>query len=464
MQPFIEDIFPLAPFQDFILYFVGLIPGGLSYQQQYTYYLHGQMPPERCRDAWSRVIEAHPGLRSSFHRDNISRGYQVIHRVAEPNFHYEDLRQMSPEERERYVFGFIERDFHTPLNHYKPPVLRITLKQIEDDLSIMTLTLSHVIFDGWSLGVALTDFAQVCAELTRGGNGRLEKRPSIRPYLAWFNNREKGDDLAWWREQLRGATLPRLPFLPPEVKAVMPATANKIHHLILTEEETRVLEKEAASMSITLNILFQAVWGLMIARLSPERRAVMLTVAASRPPEVKSIDKIFGLLLDALPYHLNCPDDQRVSLWLQSLHELQMEAMERRFVPIQDLVAMTDDGTHIPIYNSYLVFENMDAGEGKKENADLEIQGAYMNSNVGLPVCMMVLPAKQLRVALIYSEEYYSAETAELLSKALYEAMFSLAQNRDLTLAEAGDLAQLPKVEAIVNQVAQPALVNEAAI
>lgn len=437
----IEEIFPLTPVQNFILDISRLTPSGLAFQQQYTYYLSGEIRPELVQQSWEIVVASHPSLRTSFHCEGTSQSFQVVHDHARLPFFFQDLRSLSEEARTAAVFAWLMEDSQKPFDFLVPPLMRLALTQMEDRLFVMTLTLSHLVFDGWSLGASFNLFAHIYASLAKGEEPDITPFPSMHDYVTWYRRRDNSEDIAWWQERLHDAVTPRLPFMNTQ-EHPGPVEADQIHHLVFTAEETAELEEAAKAMGVTLNVLYQAAWALIMSRLSPERRALMLTVAASRPVELEHIDQVFGVLIDGVPYNLHCLGDKKVCLWLKELRSLQLESMEHQYTPIQQWIQMGREPGKIP-FNSYLIFENHATGEGEKESAAFSLNAAYMNSNLSFPLSMMVFPGASLRVAIIYSRDFFTEEKIQAFTERLREALKALASHPEQTLDEVSALALL---------------------
>ncbi len=437
----LEEIFPLTPVQNFILDISRMTPSGLAFQQQYTYYLTGEVDPQLVQESWEVIVARHPSLRTSFHCEGTSQSFQVVHRKAPLPFLFRDLRGLGEDERTAAVLAWLMEDAKKPFDLLVPPLMRLALTQLEDRLFVLTLTMSHLIFDGWSLGASFNLFAQTYARLIMGEEPDRTPFPSMHSYVTWYRKRDTAADTAWWQERLKDAVLPRLPFMRVH-EHTGPVEADQIHHMVLDQEETAVLEQGAKSMGITLNVLYQAAWALILSRLSPERRALMLTVAASRPMELEHIDQVFGVLIDGVPYHLHCPGDLQVEAWLGELRSLQLESLEHQYTPIQAWIQMGREPGVIP-FNSYLIFENHATGEGEKEDAAFSLNAAYMNSNLSFPLSMMVFPGPALRVAIIYSSDFFGEEGILAFTERLRATLKALAANPGRTLDEISALALL---------------------
>ncbi len=437
----LQEIFPLTPVQRFMLDIHHLTPSGLAFQQQYSYYLMGDVDPDMCRRAWEAVAARHPAMRTSFHWEGLTQPFQVVHARVRLPMYTADLRHLGPDERNAAAFGWLMTDAKEPFDPVRPPLIRIGLQRMEDQLFVMTCTMSHLIFDGWSLGVAFRHFARAYAELTRGDEPDTTPLPSLRPYVSWMKRRDMEADLAWWRKTLADAVMPRLPFMHAPASQG-PVEADQIHHLVLSEEETTALDAAARDMGITMNVLYQGAWALMQSRLSEERRALMLTVAASRPVELRDIDEVFGLLIDGVPYSLHCPGDVTARAWLSGLRTLQLESLEHQHVPVQSWLTLGRHPGVIP-YNSYLIFENMATGEGQEDGCPFKLQAAYMNSHLSFPLSMMVFPGPTLRVAVIYSQDHFSQAGILAFAERMRGTLTALAAHPDATLDEISALADL---------------------
>ena len=66
-----------------------------------------------------------------------------------------------------------------------------------------------------------------------------------------------------------------------------------------------------------------------------------------------------------------------------------------------------------------------------------------MNSNLSFPLSMMVFPGASLRVAIIYSRDFFTEEKIQAFTERLREALKALASHPEQTLDEVSALALL---------------------
>src|SRR5262249_49529251 len=128
-----------------------------------------------------------------------------------------DISHLPLAEREDEAARLAVKNCNQPFDLDSAPLFRCSLVRLAPQDHLMILTFDHIIVDGWSHGVFLT-------ELTKLYEAFLAERPSPLPDLAiqysdfaawqqrWMNGDAMAGHLQYWKEQLRGA--PQLLELP----------------------------------------------------------------------------------------------------------------------------------------------------------------------------------------------------------------------------------------------------------
>src|SRR5690606_26812050 len=101
------------------------------------------------------------------------------------------------------------------------PLIRVGLIRLADDRFVQTLTLHHLICDGWSIGILMDELPTAYAALTEGREPALPDLDiQFGDYLAWLQpylgEAEIAAQTSYWAEQLAGyRRLDLAPDLPP---------------------------------------------------------------------------------------------------------------------------------------------------------------------------------------------------------------------------------------------------------
>src|SRR5580704_2053722 len=79
----VEDIYPLSPMQQGMLFHTLLDPEAGDYLTQLTGTIEGEATLTAFRDAWREIIRRHPVLRTAFVWETLDQPLQVVHREVD---------------------------------------------------------------------------------------------------------------------------------------------------------------------------------------------------------------------------------------------------------------------------------------------------------------------------------------------------------------------------------------------
>ncbi len=202
----IEDLYPLTPMQEGMLFHTLADPEAGHYVEQFVCRLRGELDPSALQESWNRLLTRHPALRTTIHWTDSDRPYQVVHRHVEHPIEYRDWRGLEPSEQAERLTAYLDSDRRRGFIPSQPPLSRSTIVRLGDDLHEFIWSIHHAVIDGWCLSVLLHEVLEIY-ESIRGGNepGLKPVRP-FRDYVAWLRDRDDAQAEGFWRQALRGVT------------------------------------------------------------------------------------------------------------------------------------------------------------------------------------------------------------------------------------------------------------------
>lgn len=431
----IEDIFPPTPLQMGMLYHAERSPNGSQYIQQYSLHGRGRMDPSICRAAWEAVTTRHPALRTSFHWKGLERPHQVVRRAVKLPFLYEDLARMNKNERTRRVEYFLVQDSRLGFDLATAPLLRIALHRLDRDTFRMTMTLQHIISDGWSIGIALSEFAAAYGRIAEGIDAGLGTAPSLKAYVRHVAAKPREESLRWWAQRLRGVR-PCLPMVDLRREGFTDTADSFAQRtLSLSGEETQAMVRAASAMGVTLNTVFLGAWLLTLALHSGQNDILTGVTVASRPAAVPNVEETFGLLLNIVPLRADCPGTAVVGAWLNAIQDHMAEASEHDHLPLGDiraLCARPDEG----FLETLAVFENMPAADGDTLRLGFTFHEVSGFEKTSYPLTMVGYPGDRLRLALLHNRGEFPESAVAQLLESMRRAMAFLAQGPQARLLD----------------------------
>ncbi|NEO20276.1 MULTISPECIES: condensation domain-containing protein [unclassified Moorena] len=106
----IEAMYPLYSTQKGILFQTLYHPEHRVYFDQFKLTIHGKLNPKFFEQAWVRLVERHPVLRTLFVWRNRKQPVQVVRKTFKLTWIEHDWRTLSPEAQTAKMDDFLDRD------------------------------------------------------------------------------------------------------------------------------------------------------------------------------------------------------------------------------------------------------------------------------------------------------------------------------------------------------------------
>jgi len=214
-----EGVLPLAPVQQGPWLLDRLVPGGPLYNIPNVVLLRGPLDPGALAGAISAVFRRHEALRTSFPEVEGSPRQEIRppSPVALPLVDLSALRGTvgAEEELQRVALLLARQGFDLR----RGPLLRAILIRLgllpDAPEHALSLTVHHIVFDGWSEEVFWRELSTLYAAAREGQPDPLPELPlQYADYAVWRlrrNQETERDELDWWLRYLRGIETLELP-------------------------------------------------------------------------------------------------------------------------------------------------------------------------------------------------------------------------------------------------------------
>jgi len=445
--PGAEEVWPLAPLQEGLLFQSTLDDEGLDiYQAQWILELNGPLEVDRLRAAWEAVFARHAELRVSFVR--LASGTMLQAVAGHVVLPWREVELAAGSDVDAAVRALAGQEQEQRFDLAEAPLFRLVLVRCGEDRHRLLVVHHHILTDGWSVAVILNEVAGAYA-----AGGRFPERAgaaaSYRDYLGWLDRQDQEAARAAWRAELSGLDGPttiaraaagtgyeyRVAFLPP--------------HL-----HTRLLEL-ARVHGLTLNTVVQGAWAIVLARLARRTDVVFGTTVACRPAELPGVESMPGLMMNTVPVRVSLRGGQSVVDMLTGLQRRQADLMPHQHLGLPEIQKAAGTGA---VFDTLLVFENYPR--------DFAGQFTYLGTVEGThyPLTLGILPGDRLRVQLGYRPGQVEETVAESVLGWFVGALDALATDPSALVGRAGvgEGRLLDPAAALVVGQSLPALVRRA--
>lgn len=226
----------------------------VAYNESLTLKLNGPFDVETFKEAVGEVIRRHPILLASISEDG---EWQRIPTDLDLEIPLEDVSALSQSERDRYVTEAVHQEATGHFDLLIGPLLRIRVIRLSNDYHVVLWTAHHIVCDGWSCGVLISETAKIYSAHQHEVEPKLDAPV---PYQSYVQEAQPGsylaqEALAYWREQFSVVPLPL--DLPtdrprPAVRSAKAATVTRRFDGALYQSLKRVAGQQRTTMVVLL--------------------------------------------------------------------------------------------------------------------------------------------------------------------------------------------------------------------
>ncbi|MGW7535471.1 non-ribosomal peptide synthase/polyketide synthase [Amycolatopsis sp. NPDC054798] len=379
----VEDIYPLTPMQAGMVFHDLAQPGARVYFEQVSFTVDDVPDPQRLGDAWRRIVERTPILRSRIVWDGVPQPLQVVHRAVELPVSYLDW---SAVDAEKALQQLLEEDLAEGFELGEAPLARLVIARESATRVRVLWTFHHVLLDGWSVFGILSDVVA----LLRGEEPPV--RPPFRDYAAWLAAQDDERAEEHWRAELAGVTPTPLPVERPAVRTHTSSSTGRIP-VELDDETSAAVYAFARRHRLTVNTVVQGAWAALLARYSGETEVCFGATVSGRPAELPGADDIPGIFINTLPVRVRLDGARGVSDWLRDLQAAQAESRRFGHVGLTKLQAWSGGGS---LFDSIVVFENYPIDEVS------ELRDVRAAERTSYPLGVVAYPGRRLSLILTH--------------------------------------------------------------
>jgi amino acid adenylation domain-containing protein len=291
----VQDIYPLAPLQEGILFHHLLNAQGDAYVLPVLFAFQARMYLDAFLEALRKVIGRHDVLRSAVLWNALPRALQVVYRHADLPVEEIVLQSDDPEAELKALMA----PANLKMDLRRAPLLQVRIAADPASrkwyalLQVHHLTLDHV---------ALEIVVSEIFACLRGEEHRLPAPIPYRGFVAQSLTQKSARHAeAFFRAKLGDVDEPTLPFGLSDTHA---ASCLDEASEVIDSGLARSLRQCARQLGVSAAALFHTAWALVIARTSGRDDVVFGSVLSGRLQGTAGADRIVGMFINTLPLRL----------------------------------------------------------------------------------------------------------------------------------------------------------------
>ncbi|HWW77528.1 MAG TPA: amino acid adenylation domain-containing protein, partial [Pyrinomonadaceae bacterium] len=357
-----QSRWPLSYAQQRLWFIEQLQPGGFAYNVTIALRMEGRLDVDALGATLNEIVRRHEVLRTTFAAEG-GQPVQVVRSARPVKLEHVDLSAEPEGEREARARALVSQEAARPFDLARGPLLRVSLLKLAEEEHIATLTMHHIVGDGWSLGVLVREVAALYEAFVADQPSPLPELPiQYADFAVWQRERMSGEvleqELDYWRRQLAGApaTL-RLPTDRPRPSVQTHRGAS--HAFTLPAHLSRALRELSRREGVTLFMTLLAGWQALLSRYSGQEDVVVGTPIAGR--NRAETESLIGFFVNTLALRADLSGSPTFGELVGRVREACLGAYAHQDLPFERLVeelAPERTLSHAPIFQFMFALQN----------------------------------------------------------------------------------------------------------
>jgi amino acid adenylation domain-containing protein/non-ribosomal peptide synthase protein (TIGR01720 family) len=439
--------YPLSFAQQRMWFLNQLEPDSPMYNIAAALRISGALDVAILERSLNEIVRRHEVLRARF---PTAKGHpvQVIAPVDEPTFGWRinDLCALPPAEREAEAQRLAAAEAQRPFDLVSGPLFRVELLCLAEHEHILLLTLHHMVADGWSIGVLITEIATLYAALA-------DEKPTPLPdlslqyadFAAWQRQWLHEEDsygrsplqrqLDYWKQQL-GDEAPVLE-LPTDRPRPAVQTFHGAHYSFdLPDEVGPALQDLSRQEETTLFMTLLAAFQVLLHRYSGQDDFCVGMPIANR--NRAEIEPLIGFFVNTLVLRANFDAEPSFRELLRRVRETALAAYAHQDVPFEILVEelkLARDMSRTPLFQTMFVLQS--APTAALRMPGLTLQPLEIENGTAKFDLMLIVTeeGQRLRGTFEYNTDLFDATTIARLAEHFQGLLAGIVANPDQSVA-----------------------------
>ncbi len=325
--------------QERLWFFEQFQPGTPTYNIPEVVRIEGEIDFLALQSALNELIARHENLRTSFLMVD-GEPVQKIEPYAPRELPVIDLQDIVADARFARARELATELYKRPFFLDAGAPLSLTVLRLAPDDHILVLIMHHIITDGWSMSRIYQETLALYEMFSQGKDSDLpELQVQYADYAHWQRERlesaEMGEQLAYWREQLRGS-LPVLQLPTDRPRPAEQTFRGDALPFVVPKGLSAQLQQLCQQAGVTSYMLLLAAFNTLLSRYSGQEDILLGSPVANRTRE--EVESLIGFFVNTIVMRTDLSGAPTFAELLARVKRMTLDAYANQDVPFERLV------------------------------------------------------------------------------------------------------------------------------
>ncbi|SMO94314.1 amino acid adenylation domain-containing protein, partial [Flavobacterium resistens] len=455
----IKAAYPLTNSQNRLWILSQLEGGSLAYNMPAAVRLTGTVDFDKFEESFKLLIKRHEILRTFFKSNDQGEVSQFIIPTEQVSFSITQKSFLNKKNQHESVSDYLEEINKEPFDLEKAPLVRGSIITLKEKEHIFFLSMHHIIGDGWSMQLLISEIVKIYNSLLQGKQANLpELNIQYKDYAVWLNSELQQEKLKssedFWLNQFSGE-LPVLD-LPsfkkrPSVQTYNGASLTHEFSKSFLDKLKGFSEKHQSTLFMTLMTGVK----VLLHKYSGQDDIVIGTPIAGR--EHPDLEHQIGLYLNTLAIRTLFKEQNSFLELLNQEKETLLGAYEHQAYPFDELVGKLNlkrDMSRSALFDVLVVLQNQQQVFGLRSEellSGLQVDSYnFINNTAQFDISFTFAETEGLDLSIEYNTDIYDLELIERMFIHFENLLTKCIEEQDKAIESIDYLTQDEKQQLLV--------------
>jgi amino acid adenylation domain-containing protein len=334
-------------------------PGNPSFIIPSSYRLIGNLNKTALIQGVNEIIRRHEALRTIFIKVNGEPVQKILDTLKIP-LESTDLRKLRESDKEKETRILVKAEIRKSFDLAMGPLIRARIFRLEENEYILTISVHHIVSDGWSMGIFIRELNILYEAFTNNEESPLAEIDfQYADFAIWQRNWLQGENLqkqlTYWRKQLASHPTLVLPYDYP--RPTKQTFQGESLSLVLSKEVTDSLKLICKSEKATSFMILLAAFSIVLKRYSGQGDILIGTPIAGR--NRIETENIIGFFLNSLILLIDLTGNPEFISLVKRVRKVALESYDNQDIPFEKIIEDLNPPRDLSRTPFYQVFFNM---------------------------------------------------------------------------------------------------------
>jgi bacitracin synthase 3 len=335
-----------------------------------------------------------------------------------------DISHLGYTEKERMMMEFRQEDKHRGFDLTRDQLVRLVLFKTGENTDVLFWSLHHIVMDGWCFPIIMDDLTRLYEAMDKGSTPHLGPFIPFSSYVDWLELQDREEGMEFWEDFLSGYDRPS-PLTALGSGSSGGRYQSGEYHFAIDPILSDALTHRAAENQVTLNIMFQTLWGILLQRYTGSEDVLFGAVVSGRPPEIEGIERMVGLFINIVPIRIKTGKSKMLPELLQ---KAQRQSLMSKLYETFSLAEILERASlRRESIDNLMFFENYPLLED--ENPLIAVRLLESHEQIDYPFNFFILPGRPIKIRFSYNGLVFNPELIKRIAMDFKNLVLQVVEN-----------------------------------